>query len=474
MSEFAEYDDYDALGLADLIREGHISADEIVETAIARVEQLNPSLNAVVTPMFEQARSRLHAPREGPLGGVPFLLKDLGGDYRGVATRRGSKLYQEDVAERDAEIVTRYHRAGLVVIGKTNTPELGLNVSTEPVVDGPARNPWNTDHSTGGSSGGSAAAVAAGIVPAAHATDGGGSIRIPASCCGVFGLKPTRGRVSLGPAVGEGWAGMSTGHAVTRSVRDSAALLDAVAGPAPGDPYSAAPPESSFLASLQHPCAKLRIGLCLTPPNHATVHPTCVAAVRDAAALCEQLGHTITEVQLPVDGGELKYNTGVVIQTKIAELLDARAEQLSRPLNPEDVERATWAVYQRGKTVTGVQYASAVEAIHRIGRRVAVLMQSYDMILSPVLAEPPALLGRLDMTSDDPAGFFDDLGRYSPFTNLANVTGQPAMSVPLYWSDEGLPIGVQFSGRYGAEVSLFQLAQQLEQTRPWGRKHRRP
>ncbi len=236
MSEFAEYDSYDALGLADLIRRREISAKEVVETAIDRVKSLNPKLNAVVTPMFDQARATLGELDDGPFQGVPFLLKDLGADCIGVPTRRGSKAYQDYIPERDAEIVVRYRRAGLVVIGRTNTPELGLNVSTEPTLYGPASNPWSTEHSAGGSSGGRAAAVAAGIVPAAHASDGGGSIRIPASCCGVFGLKPTRGRISSGPAVGEGWAGMSTGHAVSRSVRDSAALLDAVAGPAPGDP----------------------------------------------------------------------------------------------------------------------------------------------------------------------------------------------------------------------------------------------
>ncbi|MCZ6682576.1 MAG: amidase, partial [Planctomycetota bacterium] len=263
MSEFAEYDSYDALGLADLIRRREISAKEVVETAIDRVKSLNPKLNAVVTPMFDQARVRLSELDDGPFHGVPFLLKDLGADVNGVPNRRGSKAYQDYVPERDSEIVVRYRRAGLVFIGRTNTPELGLNVSTEPALYGPARNPWNTEHSTGGSSGGSAASVAAGIVPAAHASDGGGSIRIPASCCGIFGLKPTRGRISAGPAVGEGWAGMSTSHAVSRSVRDSAALLDAVAGPAPGDPYWAQPPASSFLSSLNQPSPKLHIALCL-------------------------------------------------------------------------------------------------------------------------------------------------------------------------------------------------------------------
>jgi len=468
MSRFSEYDAFDALGLADLIRRGEVSVEEVVETAIDRVTSLNPQLNAVVTPMFDEARASLNELDDGPFHGVPFLLKDLGADYNGVPTRRGSKAYQDCIPGRDAEIVVRYRRAGMVVIGKTNTPELGLNVSTEPAVCGPARNPWNTEHSTGGSSGGSAAAVAAGIVPAAHATDGGGSIRIPASCCGVFGLKPTRGRISAAPATGEGWGGMSTGHAVSRSVRDNAALLDATAGPAPGDPYWAQPPGSSFLSSLDQPPAKLHIAVCLAPPNDAEVHPTCTAAVREAAMLCQELGHTVEEARLPVDGGELRQSTGVIVRTKIAQVLDERAQQLGRDLTEEDLERATWWLYQRGKTVAGVQYSSAVDSIHRTGRRVALFMQSYDMILSPVLAEPPALLGRLDMMSDDPPQYFETLGRYAPFTSLANVTGQPAMSVPLFWSDDGLPIGVQFIGRYCDEARLLRLARQLEQLKPWG------
>jgi Asp-tRNA(Asn)/Glu-tRNA(Gln) amidotransferase A subunit family amidase len=261
---------------------------------------------------------------------------------------------------------------------------------------------------------------------------------------------------------------MSTGHAVSRSVRDSAALLDAVAGPAPGDPYWAQPPESSFLSSLDQSTPKLHIALCLTPPNEAKIHPTCVTAARDAAALCEELGHTVEEVRLPVGGGELRYGTGVVVRTKVAQMLDERAQQLGRDLTEEDIERATWWLYQRGKTVTGTEYSSAVDTIHRIGRQVALFMQSHDMILSPVLAEPPALLGRMDMMSDDPAAYFETLAQYSPFTSLANVTGQPSMSVPLALSDDGLPIGVLFSARYGDEVSLFRLARQLERSRPWG------
>lgn len=469
MSSFLEdYRQLDAIGLAELIEKGDVSVEEVLNTAIDQVERLNPMLNAVVTTTYDEARADL---QEGlPAGrfrGVPILLKDLSADLKGVPTRRGSHAFQQHIPDEDSEVVSRYRQSGMVAIGKTNTPEFGLSVTTEPLVSGPTRNPWNLECSAGGSSGGSAAAVAARIVPVAHSTDGGGSIRIPASCCGVFGLKPTRGRVSAGPISGEGWAGMSAAHVISRSVRDSATLLDLVAGPSVGDPYWAEPPAHAFIDAVSQPAEKLRILVVRQPPSGAPVSQECLGALQDATDLCVDLGHEVEEGLLPIDGEELRQQTGTVVATKTAEVLESRSLALGRELGLEDVEPPTYWLAQVGKTARGIDYARAIDAIHRIGREVAAFMESYDVILTPVLAEPPILIGELNPMTQDPEAYFDRLGRYAPFTNFCNVTGQPAMSVPLYWSPNGLPIGSQFVGRYGDEITLFRLAAQLEQARPW-------
>ena len=460
----SDYDRFDALGLAELIRVGDVKASEVVDEALSRIEARNTDLNAVVRLIEPD----LDVP-DGPFAGVPFLIKDLYAHVKGVPTTNGSAFFADYVSDHDAEIVARYRRAGLVLIGKTNTPELGANASTEPRLFGPTRNPWNLAHSPGGSSGGAAAAVAAGIVPAAHATDGGGSIRIPASCCGLFGLKPTRARVSPGPDVGEGWGGMSIGHAVTRSVRDSAALLDATAGPLPGDPYAAPAPDRPFLDEVGAPVGRLRIALSTTTADGGAVDPECVEAARSAARLCESLGHVVEEAAPTFEEASFAAR-GTVVCANTAATIDERAAALGREPGDDDIEPLTAAMVAAGRAVTGPQYVSAMRAIHRCGRHAAAFFTSYDVMLTPTMAITPRPLGVLDPMK--PVEMGPVLARAVAFTAQWNATGQPAMSVPLHWTADGLPVGVMFAARFGDEATLFRLAAQLEEAAPWA--DRRP
>ena len=471
MNRFSEYEKFDALDLAACIQKGEVNPIEVLEAAIERVETLNPTINAVVTPMYDEARKVIERGLpQGPLQGVPFLLKNLGICYAGVPTTNGSKLYKDFVPDHDSELVARYKKAGLVIFGKTNTPEMGITATTEPRLYGPTRNPWNLELSSGGSSGGSAAAVAARIVPAAHASDGGGSIRIPASCCGVFGLKPTRGRISLGPDTGEGWAGLATHHVVSRTVRDSAALLDNVAGPAIGDPYFACPPARSFLEEVGRNPGRLRIAWTVSPPSGVSVDEECRNAVRFAVKLCRECGHRVDEAAPPINGDELFEATHTIIMANLKNSLDIRASALGRELAPTDVERVTWYYADTGRTYTAIQYVRAVQTIHRMGRQTAQFFEDFDILLSPVLLKPPVPLGTIDMMSEDIEDYFAKRESFRGFADLFNVTGQPSMSVPLYWTTNGLPIGLQFSARYGEEGILFRLAAQLEQACPWSQR----
>ena len=473
MGGFPEYEGYDGLGLAELVRSKQVKPSEVLEAAIERAEERNPVLNAIVLPMYEEARAAaIRGLSEGPLTGVPFLLKDLHALYSGRPTANGCRLFADAVADHDSEIVVRQRRAGLVIFGKTNTPELGLSVTTEPRLFGATRNPWSLEHSPGGSSGGAAAAVAAGIVPLAHATDGGGSIRIPASCCGIFGMKPTRARIPLGPDQGEGWSGMSVHHAVSRSVRDSAALLDATSGAGSGDPYAAPAQPGPFLAEVGADPGRLRIALSVVPPSGVAVDPECLRAARDAALLCETLGHEVSEATPEIDGSLLARSTAQIIAASTRSTLDLRASQLGRTLSADDVERGTWTLAQMGSSISGADYVAAVRSIHGLGRQLAGFFESYDVLLTPTAARPPLLLGELDTMSEDFGTYLATLGSFRGFPELFNATGQPAMSVPLHWTPEGLPVGVQFAGRFGAEATLFRLAAQLEQAAPWA--DRRP
>jgi amidase len=466
-----ELADLDATALADLVRRKQVKPIELVDGAIERIERLNPRINAVVTPMYDLARKAAEGPLpDGPFSGVPFLLKDLQAAYAGVPLTFGSAFLKEFVPRHDSEIVARYKRAGLIVLGKTNTPEFGLIPTTEPALFGAARNPWDTGRSTGGSSGGSAAAVAAGMVPAAHGNDGGGSIRIPASCCGLFGLKPTRGRNPLGPDVGDVMNGLVAEHALTRSVRDSAALLDATAGPDAGDPYFAPPPARPFLEEVGAPPGRLRIAFATESATGAPVHDDCVAAVKDAAALCQELGHEVVEASPPLNGPLFVQAFTTIWATGAALSIDGLALLSGRTPRQEDFEPLTWALAQMGRASSAVNYLIAVGMTQMFSRYIARFFEQYDIWLTPTLAQPPLPLGAYDSPPDTPLAGFALAAQIVPFTPVCNATGQPAMSVPLYWNADGLPIGAHFVGRYADEATLFRLAAQLEQARPWAQR----
>jgi amidase len=471
-----KYDDYarhDGLGLAELVRRREVSPAELLEVAIARMDATHPDINAVVCRLDEQARASIAAGLPaGPFTGVPYLLKDLGAHYEGAVTSFGGTLFKDFVVDHDSEITIRLKRAGLVIVGKTNTPELGLASSTEPRLFGPTRNPWNLAHSAGGSSGGSAAAVAARVVPMAHATDGGGSIRIPASACGLFGLKPTRARNPMGPDAGEGWGGASVGHAVTRSVRDSAALLDATSGPDPGDPYWAPPPARPFLEEVGRDPGRLRIAITTTPWNGQPVDPECAEAARAAGRLCEKLGHSVEEASPVVDAQALGAATLVIIGANLRVALEARAKALGRELAQNDVERVTWIRALDGHTARAADYARSIGVVHRTGRQVAPFFRRFDVLLTPTMCRPPHPLGVIDMMTDDLDRYGQAVLGTIAFTSLWNACGNPAMSVPLAWSRAGLPMGVQFIGGFGDEATLLRLGAQLEAAQPWA--NRRP
>jgi amidase len=463
-----DYESYDALGLAELVRTGETTPTALLDAAIERLEKRNPALNAVVIPMLEHARRALAAGLpDGPFRGVPFLLKDLHVAVPGVRTTHGSRLFADFVPTVESEIVARFRRAGLVVFGKTHSPEFGLTTTSESRLFGQTRNPWHPERGAGGSSGGSAAAVAAGLVPAAHATDGGGSIRVPASCCGVFGMKPTRGRTPAGPDAGEGWSGMSAQGVVSRSVRDSAALLDAIHGPDLGAPYAAQPPARPFLAEVGASPGRLRIALQTTTWNAAPTDPSCVAAAEDAAKLCASLGHHVEEARFEVELEPFREATGTIIGASVRAMLEDRARALGRTLAPEDVEPGTWLVASGGAARDAVAYVRALRNLHRIGRELARFLERYDVLLTPTLAVPPVALGVLSLSNPNPGESIRTLFQTVGFTQLANATGNPAMSVPLAWDADGLPLGSHFIGRMNDEATLFRLAAQLEQARPW-------
>lgn len=461
-----DYRNYDACGLAELIRQGETTPSEVLEAAIGEAERINPAINAIVTPMFEEAASAASAGSSGPLAGVPFLIKDLA-YVRGVRCSYGSRLWSDFVPDHDAEIVRRYRDAGLIIFGKTNTPEVGLAATTESVFLGPCRNPWDTTRTPGGSSGGAAAAVAAGILPAAHATDGGGSIRIPASCCGLVGLKPTRARTPLGPDVGEGWGSMATGHVVSRSVRDSAALLDVAHGPAPGDPYHAPFFDGSFLGQHTTSPRPLKIAIDLQPINGGAVHPECQAAVSKAARLCEDLGHHIEEVNLDYNRELLAQATGVLVIANVRNNVLTRAQDLGIEPSEDHIESHTRYFYELGETLSADLYARSVNSIHQSSRFIERFFTDYDLILSPTLLQPPVPLGYMNTDSPDHDTYADHFNRFWGFTSLYNATGNPAISLPLHWTEEQLPVGVQFAASFGNELLLLQLARQLEVALPW-------
>ena len=465
----AWYDEHDAVGLAQLVAAGEVTAAEVVDEAIARIEARNASLNAVIATCYDDARDRLAAGLPaGPLMGVPMLIKDLYVHVAGLPTTHGSRLFADAVADRDSEHVTRLRRAGCVVLGKTNTPEFGSAATTEPLLFGATRNPWALDRSSGGSSGGAAAAVAGGMLPAAHATDGGGSIRIPSSCCGLFGLKPTRARTTVAPFAGEAAGGMSVQHAVTRTVRDSAALLDATYGPGAGDPYCAPALERPCSGALAQDPAPLRIALITKTPDGTTVHSECVDAVNRAASLCEELGHHVEPTEWPMHVDAMA-EMSPIMGPNLTVTIEQRLESLGRGLRDDDLEPVARDSVERANAATATQYARALHRCHALGRTMAAFHTDYELVLTPTLGTLPRPLGA-ERSYTDRTEYVEGLYRYVGMLPLFNITGQPAMSVPLHWTDDGLPVGVQFAAPFGDELTLFELAAQLERAAPWAQR----
>ena len=473
MSGFKEYEDYDALGLAELVNKGDVSPTELLNEAIERTEKFNPKLNAVVLKHYDEAKQLIaDGLPNGPFKGVPFLLKDLHLLWKGTVTSFGSAAWDGYVADHNTTLTDRYLKSGLVIFGKTNSPELGLAGTTEPRLYGATHNPWNLEHSPGGSSGGAAAAVAAGILPLANASDGGGSIRIPASACGLFGIKPTRGRTPIGPDRGEGWGGMSISHAVSRTVRDSAALLDATTGDAPGDPYASPTPARSFLEEVSTPTGKLRIAFNTRRPDGSKPEAEVEQAILNAAKLCEELGHKVVEAAPTLDPQAMGDAQATLVGANVALTLQQRGEALGRGLTQNDVENITWLIAEAAKSRSSVDYANASLFIHQMGRLMATFMETHDVYLCPVLGTPPPKLGVLSMMTEDVGDYLESITRIMPYAGLFNMTGQPSMSVPLHWTSDGLPVGAMFTGRFGDDATLFRLAAQLEEALPW--KNRRP
>jgi amidase len=466
----ADYTNYDGLGLAELIATGQISALELLHAVRQRVDALNPKLNAFCQLFYEKAEAQIDAGlAPGPFHGVPFALKDLGLYLSGTVTSGGSRIWSSDVASFDSTLSVRYRQAGLVIFGKTNSPELGLTVTTESALYGRTHNPWNPERIAGGSSGGAAAVVASRILPMAHASDGGGSIRVPASCCGVFGFKPTRSRVPLGPSSFEGWNGCSHQHAITISVRDSAALLDLSGGAELGSPFFSPRPEVPFLSEVTAEPGSLRIAVIASPPAPVPVDPECARALAGAAKLCESLGHHVEEASWPAEVESFRDALTTVVQVSVARKLEDGTAILGRPPQQSDVEVMTWAMMQAGMNIPAVRYSRAIQDLHAIGFAFARFLERYDLILCPTLAKPPIPLGVLAL-SREPQAWFKDFLEFCPFTSFANATGQPSMSVPLHWTEEGLPVGTMFTGRFGEDATLFRLAGQLERAQPWAKR----
>ncbi len=467
----------DATAQAELVRNQEIKPGDLVDAAIDRVERLNPQLNAVITPMYDLARAAAKGEiPSGPFRGVPFLLKDFIAEYAGVRFTEGSAFLKDYVPDEDSEFVRRLKRAGCIVIGKTNLPEFAIGASTEPRLFGPTRNPWNPERTAGGSSGGSAAAITSGMVAIAHGNDAGGSIRIPASCCGLFGLKPTRGRNPLGPHYGDLFSGVVAEHVLTRSVRDSAAFLDAVSGPDPGDPYGPPPPARPFLAEAGSDPGRLRIAYAAQTPLGTELHSDCVAAVEDAAKLCEELGHEVTEAKPSYDAEGFWQAMTSIFAVGTAWGLEDWSRRTGRSLSSESFEPFVWAFSARGRDISAPEYMLAVQDVQRESRNIARFFEDYDLWLTPTLGQPPVPLGMFSIRDgakpEEALEVRKKTAAFSPFTYISNGTGQPSMSVPLFWNGENLPVGVHFAARFGEEAMLFRLAAQLEAARPW--KDRRP
>ena len=465
---FAEYERYDGTGLAELVRRRQVSPSELLEAAIARVEARNRAVNAVTMPLYDYGRAAISKGLpDGPFTGVPFLMKDLSAAIAGVPMTRSSRFFADAPAPAaDSEHVARLKRAGLVIFGRTNTCELGLSLTCEPRLHGPTRNPWDLTRISGGSSGGAAAAVGARMLPMAHATDGFGSIRAPAACCGLVGLKPTRGRNTMAPGLGEGLGGCSIEHAVSLSVRDSAALLDATCGPGAGDPYVAPPPARPFRQEVGADPGALRIAFTSLAPNGAKVEAESLRVLAEAAKLCADLGHRVEEADPAIERPAV-VSTFLTLAAANTVVNLASHPTKGRAAHADEVETVTWATAKLGEQVTGANYVRATQTAHRLGRQMAAFHLRWDVLLTPGLATLPPKLGWIDMMLDDVDEYWRRVFHFSPFTVWFNLTGQPAMMLPLGVSAEGLPLATQLVGRYGDEATLFRLGAQLETARPW-------
>ncbi len=456
----------DAVATADAVRRGEVSAREVVEAAIARIEALDPVLNAMVGTRFDEALAEVDAGLpNGPLRGVPTVVKSLAADVAGLATTAGSRLFAEAVAARDSELVARYRRAGMVVLGTTNTPELGKNASTEPVLHGATRNPWDLARSPGGSSGGSAAAVASAMVPVAHGNDGGGSIRIPAAMCGLFGLKPSRGRVPVAPYLSSLANPTSVHHALTTTVRDSALLLDVSHGRVPGAPFDAPAVPGTFLDAVGRDPGRLRIGVATVVPDGPETDPRCVAAVERTAALLASLGHEVREVALAYSFPQMAGWSGLVMGAHLVASVDDRLAVLGRDLREDDLEPFTRGMYEHYRTCAAADLARALQGFERTSRDLGAMFADVDVVLTPTLCRPTPPLGLLDTT--DPEAMYRHVSSYSAYTSPGNVSGAPAMSVPAGFDADGLPLGAHFFTDLGGEALLLSLAAQLERAAPW-------
>lgn len=492
MISFEDYRKYDALGLAELVRTGQVTAAELLECAIARAAQVNPKLNAIVRLFPDKARARSQENLQGPFAGVPFLLKDLINEYAGEITSQGSRFFQDYVPQQDSELVARYKKAGLVIFGKTNTPELGLTPWTESQLLGPARNPWNTDHTPGGSSGGAAAAIAAGIVPMANGGDGGGSIRVPAACCGLVGFKPTRGRIPTGPMRGDLWQGSATEHVLSRTVRDTAAALDATGGIEPGGPYQTPPPTQSYLEQIKTPPRKLRIAFSGKPMMGTVMHTECITGMEATAKLLTDLGHEVVEAAPPLPREEFVVAFGRMIAMETAGDFAMACKMLGVRYDKSRVEPNTEALRRIGCAMTGEEAGMASRTLAYCTREIGRWFESYDVLLQPTLGMPPFRIG--DMTPGALESLQLWLVNHLPIAGIAkspklmldvarktfdwmtntgpyNVTGQPSISLPLHWSADGLPVGMMLTSRFAEDGLLLQLAAQIEQARPWFNRH---